>query len=123
MECFSVCDNSFAKFALLYVKNVYLSKFVLNNQIVDQSLMRNVCPIISCVCFIINRSSKFDVYYANIGNECENVQEKARAVHFDICTYFLICQSKVIDPITYLCINYSMCNLWEHYSIPVPTLF
>ena len=37
MECFSVCDNSFAKFALLYVKNIYLSKFVLNNQIVDQS--------------------------------------------------------------------------------------
>lgn len=77
-------------------------------------VMRNVCPIISCVCFIINRSSKFDVYYANIGNECENVQEKERAVYLDICTHILICQSKVIDPITYFCINYWIFSLWEH---------
>lgn len=53
-------------------------------------VMRNVSHITSCVCFMINRSSKFDVYYSNIGNECENVQEKARAVHFDICTHILI---------------------------------
>lgn len=62
----------------------------------------------------INRSSKFDVYYANIGNECENVQEKERAVYLDICTHILICQSKVIDPITYFCINYWIFSLWEH---------